>query len=240
MNKRANFSGSIPKRNLPLRKREEKGVESILRVLLHDIQNHLQAIRMEIDLLDMESQHKLDFSRIADAIERASLSIQDVGDYFSSQELSLSHEHVDCIVEDVVSEFQNVFLEQGITVSLGNRKSLPLVSVDADKFRSALQRILDFCRTLLQVGGEVEIEGLAPWQQGSHSVEVRFSIFSPVPFGFDGDDLLNPFFKVNNRKVGSTMALVKEILQRFHAELFFEKPLPECVTITIRMDPINR
>ena len=240
LNKRTNVSRVALKPTSLAKKDGEKSSDGILRMLLHDIQNHLQAIRMEIDLLDLESKHQFDFGRIANAIDRASLSIQDVGDYFSSQELSLSHEHVDCIVEDVVSEFQNVFLEQGINVRLVNRQSLPLVSVDADQLRSALQRILDFCKNLLPGGGELEIEELALWQHENHTVEVRFRIFSPAPFAFDGDDLFGPFFRVNGNKIGSGMVLAKEILKRFHAQLFFAKTFPECATITIKMTPISR
>ena len=236
MNKRKNLSGSTPKSTLLLKNHEEKSSEGILRMLLHDIQNHLQAIRMEIDLLDLESNHKLDFSRIVTTIDRASLSLQDVGDYFSLQELSFSEQRVDCMLEDIVSEFQDAFLEQGVHLSLLTDQPFPLVLVDADKFRSVLQRIVEVCKTLLHGGGELEIGGLASRQPGTQKLELRFSMCSLEPFELDGDDLSSPFLRVNGQKIGIGLALAKEILKHLHAQLSFEKTLPERATITMTLE----
>lgn len=195
---------------------------------------------MEIDLLDLESNPKLDFGRIVYAIDRASLSLQDVGEYFSLQELSVSQQRAECILHDVLSEFQNSFLEQGVKLRLLTGQSLPMVLVDPDKFRSVLQRIIEFCKTLLQDGGELEIEGVALRQHGTQKLEVRFTIRSLEPFEFDGGDLFSPFLRVNGHKIGIGLALAKEILKHLHAHLFFEKTLPECATITITLESYER
>ena len=236
LNRHGNVSGSASNPTLPLGKPEEKSSEGILRMLLHDIQNHLQAIRMEIDLLDLESNHNLDLSRIVTTIDRASLSLQDVGDYFSLQGLSFSEQHVDSILEDMVSESKNDFVQQGVKLRLLTGQSLPLVVIDADKFRSVLERIIVLCKILLQDGGELEIEGLAPQQHGTPKLEVRFSMCSLAPLEFDGADPFSPFLRVNGRKIGFGLVLAREILRRLHAQLSFEKTLPERATITITLE----
>lgn len=236
MNKRGTPSGATPNPTLRSGKHEDKSAEGILRMLLHDIQNHLQAIRMEIDLLDLESNHNLDFSRIVKTIDRASLSLQDVGDYLSLKGLSFSEQRVDSMLEDVATEFQSDFVEQGVKLRLLIGQSLPLVVVDADKFRSVLERIIGFCKILLQDGGELEIEGLAPQQHRHQKLQVRFSMRSSTPLQFDENDPFSPFLRVNGRKIGLGLALVREILRRLHADLSFEKTLPEHATITVALE----
>lgn len=236
LNRRGTPSGTTPNPTLRSGKHEDKSAEGILRMLLHDIQNHLQAIRMEIDLLDLESNHNLDFSKIVKTIGRVSLSLQDVGDYLSLKGLSFSEQRIDSILEDVAREFQSDFVEQGVKLRLHIGESLPLVVVDADKFRSVLERIIGFCKILLQDGGELEIEGLAPQQHGNQKLEVRFSMRSSTALEFDQNDPFSPFLRVNGRKIGLGLALVREILQRLHAELFFEKTFPERATITIALE----
>ncbi len=236
LNKRRSGSRSTSKSKVPSKRAVEKSPDGILKMLLHDIQNHLQAIRMEIDLLDIESNHHLDFSRIVHAIDRASLSLQDVGDYYSIQELCFSMESVESILEDVISEFHSAFQEHGVKLQVLTGQPLPLVLIDADKFRSVLQRIVEFCRTLLQHGGGLEIEGLARRDHGIQKVELRFSISSLEPFEFDGGDLFSPFLRVNGHKIGLGMALAKEILKHLHGQLSFDKTLSKRATIMITLE----
>lgn len=199
------------------------GFEKILKSLVHDIQNNLQAIRMEIDLLQLNSSVTIDLKRIFHAIDRANLSIQDLSDYFTPPQLLLSEEKPDIILEEIVEEMQKELTRQGIQVHMYSQSPLPVVSVDSRQFRNALERILAFCQALLSEGGDLEIEVDLKEIEGRRYVELRFTSSSLNSLEMDEKEVFHPFLRVHNYRAGLGMALANEILKRHHGKIYFQK-----------------
>lgn len=214
----------------------ERNVGKVLRNLTHDIQNNLQAIRMEIDLLQLDATTSLDLRRIFHAIDRANLSIQDLNDYFVPPELLLSQQNPEIILEEVLEQMSKELSRQGIAVHVTCQTPLPLVSVDSRQFRGALERVLTFCKALLNEGGELDIGVSLKETRKERHVELKFASSSRSTLDMDEKEVFRPFLRVKNYRAGLGMALADQILQRHHGKISFQKDNPNRGTFTILLD----
>lgn len=197
--------------------------EKVWKILLHDIQNNLQAIRMEIDLLKLESGSNVDFKRMLRAVDRANFSIQESSDYLTPPKLYLSEEKADIILQELVDERRQAWIPQGIEVHLTRKTALPVVSIDCKQFRSALERVLKFCQALLHDGGDLGIEANLKIVNGRQNVELRFIASARTPFDAEEGEVFRPFVRVNGHKVGLGMVIASDVLRRHHGTILFQK-----------------
>jgi K+-sensing histidine kinase KdpD len=202
---------------------------------LHDIQNNLQAIRMEIDLIKLESCSGVDFRGMLHAIERANLSIQDLSEYLTPPQLYFSEERAEIILEEIVDEIKQALIAQGIDVRLIRRDALPVVSIDRKQFRSALERVLKFCQALLRDGGDLEIEANLKKLERHQNVELRFIASARNPIDLEDEEVFRPFLRVNGYKVGLGMVVANDVLRRHHGTILFQKVAPNHGIFTITL-----
>jgi K+-sensing histidine kinase KdpD len=74
---------------------------------------------------------------------------------------------------------------------------------------------------LLPRGGELRIEAGLHWMAGDRYVELSLINASPTSLTVESSDVFRPFLKVNERRVGLSMTVAREILRRHFGKIAF-------------------
>jgi signal transduction histidine kinase len=212
-------------------------LESVIGPVIHEIKNNLHAIRMEIDLLLMDFGTALTSNRFFQALDRVNRSLQDLREYLLSAEPESSTANAKLILEETVREMTPELEHQGIRVKPNQKNPVPLVWIDSRQLRKALERVVEFCRALLDQGGELEIEIGLRKVDGSVYVEISLTSNSSSTLELDEKDVFRPFLRVNNHQIGLGMALAEQILRRNHGMIYFSKKSLRRAQVAILLKP---
>jgi PAS domain S-box-containing protein len=214
-----------------------ESLESIIGPVIHEIKNNLHAIRMEIDLLLMDFGTTLTSNRFFQALDRVNRSLQDLREYMLAAEPEPTAADPKLIIEESVHQMRRELENQGIVVK-SNQKNRPLpVWIDSRQLRKVLERVIEFCRALLDQGGELEIETGLKKVGASVYVEMTLTACSSSPLELEEKDVFRPFLRLNDHPIGLGMALAQQILRRNHGTITFSKEAPRRARISILLKP---
>lgn len=208
-------------------------LEGIIGPVIHEIRNNLHAIRLEIDLLLMDFGAAVNSERFFESIDRVNRSLHDLREYLVRAEPHFAAVNPWLIVDEVLGQMKKEMDQQRIKLELRPSTLHTPAWIDAKQFRSALERIIDFCRALLDQGGVLKIETQVMKIDATDYLELALTANSVSSFEVDEKDIFRPFLRINNRPIGLGMVLVGDLLRRNCGSVHFAKETPRRGRISI-------
>ena len=93
--------------------------------------------------------------------------------------------------------------------------------------------MIEFSRALLPHGGELEVEAGLQVIDGQRYVELQVASSSATSLAVEEKDVFRPFLRINNRQIGLSLALTRQILSRHQGKISFQKENPRRGLFTI-------
>ena len=196
---------------------------ALIESVVHEIQNDLQFLKLEMDFLFREIGQTHKIERLTQPIYRISKLLNDLPDYFALPEPKLSEERPERILEEIVERINQESPPKRAALRLVQKNPLPMVRVDCGQFRKALERVMEFGQALADDGGDLQIEAGLISIDGQSHVELKITSCSADSLAFEEKDAFQPFLRIKNHEVGVGMALAQEILRRHQGVIFFRK-----------------
>jgi signal transduction histidine kinase len=200
---------------------------------VHELQSNLHVISVGVDLLCLAQADRLECQTVVNGVKRASRLLKEVREYFLPPETHLSPESLAAVLQEVVHHEEKEWHRQGVRLRMACRSPLPLVQLDLQQFRPALERVIAFACALLPRGGELEIEAGLRKISGQRYVELKVASCSTTSLAVEEKDVFQPFLRVNNYQAGLSLALACQTLHRHSAKIFFHKESPKRGLFTI-------
>jgi hypothetical protein len=195
----------------------------LVRGLTHEIGNNLQAITGEVDLLRISGLLTAGASTsIKRGIEQIQRLAREIEEYLFPPALQLRSEDPAAVLKEVVGSIEKELVLDGIRVALVAKESLPRMLVDG-QFGKALRGVIEFSRALLANGGELKIEAGMRREGDDRYIEVKFVSSSATALGVEERDVFRPFLRVNDYRVGLSMAVARQVLRRHFGKIQFHK-----------------
>ena len=201
--------------------------------LVHEIQNDLQAINMELDLMQLEGDVAPAYQPLIKRMEHFNKLIQELKEGLLPSKVQFGPGNPEAILQDAFRDMENELRDQAIRSRVVRRTPIPSVQIDLRQFRSAVKRIIEFCRSLLPRGGEIVAEvGLTNFE-GQRHIEIKLAASSLCASALEERDGLQPFVLVNERQASLGLALAYQVLRRQHGKVFFQRESPQRGLFTI-------
>jgi hypothetical protein len=84
----------------------EKDTARILRTLLHDAQNYLHIVKMEIELSQLGVQRTFEVAQFAKTLSAVVQLPQDLRDYLDAKAMSMTIEDLESVLKSIVRRMQ--------------------------------------------------------------------------------------------------------------------------------------
>ena len=210
--------------------------KKLIRELTHAIQNSLQTIMSQIEILDLPATAPSEYHVIVNKVDEIGKFLSEANEYFSPVRTPFSVVDPLVVLRDLKRQAGKSLADQGIRVSMVCKDSLPDVFVDPQEFRNAVRQIIDFSLVLLPNGGEVFLDAGQKTINGKKFIELSVTCISGSSLTCEEEDVFQPFVRVNDQRVGLSMAIAQEILRRQHGEINFRKESENRGVFTILME----
>jgi nitrogen-specific signal transduction histidine kinase len=210
--------------------------KKLIRELTHAIQNSLQTIMSQIEILDLPATAPSEYHVIVNKVDEIGKFLSEANEYFSPVRTPFSVVDPLVVLRDLKRQAGKSLADQGIRVSMVCKDSLPDVFVDPQEFRNAVRQIIDFSLVLLPNGGEVVLDAGQKTINGKKFIELSVTCISGSSLTCEEEDVFQPFVRVNDQRVGLSMAIAQEILRRQHGEINFRKESENRGVFTILME----
>ena len=202
---------------------ETRNFRELLMGLTHEIGNNLQAIRGELDLLTLSGALPEQSSKtVVRGVQQIHKLTGEIAEYLSPPPLQLRSEDVALVLAEVIRVSEKELAKHRIRLTVMLREPLPNLRLDW-QFRSALKRVIEFSCVLLPQGGELQIEAGLHWVEHDRYVELKLINASPTQLKVEGNDVFRPFLKVNDCRVGLSMAVARQVLRRHFGKIAFRQ-----------------
>ena len=220
---------------------ERSYVRDLVSGLTHEIGNSLQAIKGEVDLLKLAGALPQDSAwGIFRGVENICALAGEVNDYLLPFSGECRWEDTATVIHEVVQSRRSRLVHRGIDVSIVINGALPDLPLGSH-FRDAFARVLEFSSALLAQGGALKVEVGPKRIDDSLYVELLVINASPTRLGVEENDVFRPYLKVNDCRVGLTMAIAREILRHHFGKIIFHKEQRNrgvfSILIKVPMDP---
>ena len=203
-------------------KPQRHAVEQFSR-LTHKIRNSLQTIIGEIEILNLTATASSEYLVILNTVGEIDRLLREASEYVAPVTAPLSVEDPLVILKDLQRDVETDLAGHGIHIAMVCKDTLPELSADPTKFREVVRRVVDFSRVLLPKGGEILLGARQKTVSGTEFVELNVTMMSERSLACEKRDVFHPFFRVNNQRVGLSMAVVREVLRRQHGNIIFRK-----------------
>jgi hypothetical protein len=200
---------------------EVRQIRELVAGLIHEISNHLQVISGELDLLSLAGALPAESSKaVTFGVQKIHELTCEIDEYLCPPPLQLRSEDLATMLTEVIRGSERELTEHGIRTTVVLKEPIPKLRLDW-QFRSALRRIIKFSCALLPRGGELKLEAGLHLAGGNRYVELSLINASPTHLSVDTNDVFRPFLKVNDCRVGLSMAVAREILRRHFGKVVF-------------------
>jgi len=203
-------------------KPQRHAVEQFSR-LTHRIRNSLQTIIGEIEILNLPATAPSESRVILNKVNEIDRFLREAIEYVSPVTAPLSVEDTLVVLKDLQRDVETDLAGHGIRIAMVCKETLPELSVDPTKFREVVRRVVDFSLVLLPKGGEVLLDARRKTVSGTECVELNVAITSERSLACEQKDVFQPFLRVNNQRVGLSVAVVREALRRQHENIIFRR-----------------
>ena len=210
--------------------------KKLIRELTHAIQNSLQTIMSQIEILDLPATAPSEYHVIVNKVDEIGKFLSEANEYFSPVRTPFSVVDPLVVLRDLKRQAGKSLADQGIRVSMVCKDSLPDVFVDPQEFRNAVRQIIDFSLVLLPNGGEVVLDAGQKTINGKKFIELSVTCISGSSLTCEEEDVFQPFVRVNDQRVGLSMAIAQEILRRQRGHIIFRKENENRGVFTILME----
>jgi len=210
--------------------------EKIVRGLTHAIQNSLQTIIGQTEFLDLPTTAPSEYQVILKEVREIARFLREANEYLSPVRTPFSIVDPLVVLRDLQREAEKSLADRGIRVSMICKDALPEVSVDPEEFRNAVRQVVNFSLILLPNGGEVLLDAGQKTINGKKFIELSITSISEISFTCEGKDMFQPFVRVNDQRVGLSMAIAQEILRRQRGRIIFRKESENRGVFTVLME----
>jgi hypothetical protein len=200
-----------------------KETERVLRTLLHNLQNHLHVIKMEIELSELGLRRTIDVAQRAKMLSSVGQLPRDLRDYLGANAMSMTIEDLESVLEKIVGRIQRQLHREKANLRLVRRGPLPPLEVDKNQACVALERIVESCRLRLKKGGDIKIEAEQIGIRGQPDAESQVTTTSPESVRIEGYDSLRSSVRAGEDQVEIALDLAHEILRRYPGEVTFRQ-----------------
>ncbi len=197
--------------------------EELIPGLTHEIRNSLQMIIGEIEILNLPATAPSEYLVILNKVGEIDRLLREASEYVSPVTAPLSVEDPLVLLKDLQREVETDLAGHGIRIVMDCKDTLPRVIVAPKKLREAVRQVIDFSLVLLPKGGEVLLDARQKTVSGTEFVELSVTITSESSLACEEEDVFQPFVRVNNQRVGLSMAVAQEVLRRQHGNIVFRK-----------------
>jgi hypothetical protein len=203
---------------------KHKETERVLRTLLHDIQNYLHVVKMEIELAELGLQSTLEVAQLAKTLSLVAQVPRDLRDYLGANAMSMTLKDLESVLKNIVRRMQYQLYRQKANLRLVRRGPLPPVEVDKNQACGALEHVLESCGVRLKKGGGIKIDaGQIIDVRGQPDAELKVTTMSAESIGIDVSDSLRSSVRVGENQVEIALDLAHEILRRYHGQVTFRR-----------------
>jgi hypothetical protein len=213
----------------------ETKMDDIIDGLFHDVQNSIHRVAMGLDLANMGLGNETDAAKTAEVLDLLENSVRDLRGYVSPMTGSWPACDPAAVLDGVVANRQTGKRRRSLRVSWVRPQSLPAVPVHKALLARALERILDFCESLAQEGGELHVEARCRRAAGRYCAEIKLKMFSGAAWCIDTGNKIS-LEPPDHGQTGEGMKLALEVLRRHRGEVSFQRASADQCNITIRMN----
>ncbi len=209
--------------------------------LAHEIRNPLNAMSMNLQMLEEEVQEKSfeggdDFRELLQAIKgeihRLERLVNNFLAYARPQKLTLTERDINTVVKEVITFLRAEIEQKQIEIILNLDPYLPKVEVDDQHIKQAMMNILINAKQILREGGRIKITT----KMGSEGkVIVEFEDSGPGMLPEMRDKIFDIFFSTRGGGTGLGLPIARKIVE-FHGgsiELWSEQGKGTRFTISL-------
>lgn len=192
--------------------------------LEHEIGNRLQMIRGEVDLLSLSGTlPRPSAETIYLGVEEIGVLTGELKEFLTPPALAQPFEACSAVIREQVGGIAPRFEKLGIHISVKPEPELPEALV-GPYFRDSLRRVIEVSGALLCQGGELIIKArLKRVAESSSMLDVRVVNQAVATLDLEEADIFCPYVKVNQHRLGLTLAIARQTLRRHQGELLFQK-----------------
>ena len=203
---------------------KHKETERVVRTLLHDVQNYLHVVKMEIELSELGLQSTLEVPHLAKTLSSVEQLPRDLRDYLGANATSMTIEDLESVLKNIVRRMKYQLHRQKANLRLVRRGPLPPVEVDKDQACGALERDVESCQLRLRKGDGIKIEaGHIIDVRGQPDAELKVTTTAAESIGIDVSDSLRSSVRIGKNQVEIALDLAHEILRRYHGQVTFRQ-----------------
>jgi PAS domain-containing protein len=203
----------------------------------HEIANTLQMIGAEIELSRLDgSLPEHSGQRINGGLKQIGHMIGDIAEYVAPKnDIIARTEDPATAIAEVMRASEAELTRQGIRLHFALHQRLPKLRLGGE-FRSALGRLIDFSRLLLQDGGELTITARLREMDARRYLEMSIINAAPSSLPVKESEVFRPYLKLNQQSVGLSLTLARQILRRHCGTVEFRKEQENCGVFSVLIE----
>lgn len=219
-------SRSIESANVP--------IDDIIGDLFHDAQNGVHLVGMELELVSMGLGNSSDAVKTTDTIKQLENNLRDLRGYVSALQDPSATCDPAAVLDSVVSQLQSRKRNDQLKVKAVVPESMPVVLAHSKLVARILERVFEFCESLLQEGGELGVQAASRRIESQFYAEIHLTMLGAVTIPSSADEEL-----CENRSVkgcsnrGIERAL--EVLRRYGGQATFQRKSDRQCQLTLML-----
>lgn len=217
----------------------ENPLADAIKVLIHEFQNCIHKINMELDLAGLGLKGKFNYIDFVSTVDTMNRSLEDL----RSQLVTIAEHHTSqnpsAILDTIVRKMRKDLNRQRVNVHVLRRGPLPLVQGDNRQLHSAIEQVFQFCGAMLKDGGSLEVESGPKEVDGQVYAEVKLTTHSLASMEADREKTLQSFVGIKPDKNELSIDLAREILTRYRGQVSFRKKSNSQSQLTILIKSVS-
>jgi hypothetical protein len=202
---------------------EQNPLADAVKLLIHEFQNCVHKINMELDLAGLGLKGKFTYVDLVSAVDSMSRSLEDLRSQVVRTEGRRTSQNPSAILDTIVHKMRKDLNRQRVNLHVVRRGPLPMVQGDTDQLHSAFERVFQFCGTMLKDGGNLEVESGPKEVGGQVYAEVKLTTDSSACIEPDKENTFQSFVGFKTDKNELSIDLAREILTRYRGQVSFRK-----------------
>ena len=225
-----NTSRSLEPANVP--------IDDIIGDLFHDAQNGVHLIGMELELVSMGLGNSADAVKTANIVKQLENNLRDLRGYVSALQDPFATCDPAAVLDGVVSQLQSRKRDDQLKVKAVVPQSMLIVLAHSKLVARILERVLEFCESLLQQGGELGIRAASRHIESQHYAEIHFTMLGAVAIPSSADEELGENRSVK-RSSNRGIERALEVLRRHGGQVTYQRKTDrECqLTLVLLASP---